>query len=245
MSRSMHRTAVVLLAVLTALAASVGLAGGAAAHVTVSSADAAPGGYGKMTFRVPNESDTARTVALRVSIPEEAALASLRAQPVPGWTATMTTAQLSEPAAVHGQEIDTYVSVVEWRADEGTGIEPGQFQEFSLSGGPFPDVEQVVLPAVQTYSDGSEAAWIEPTVEGQGEPEYPAPVLALSGGTGEQDAAPAEVQEAAAPAADGEAAGDGGSGTATAALVLAVLGLLAGLGGLYLGWSARRRTVAP
>ena len=31
----------------------------AAAHVTVSSQDAAPGGYGKLTFRVPNESDTA------------------------------------------------------------------------------------------------------------------------------------------------------------------------------------------
>jgi periplasmic copper chaperone A len=33
----------------------------ASAHVSVSSPDAAPGGFGKLVFRVPNESDSART----------------------------------------------------------------------------------------------------------------------------------------------------------------------------------------
>ena len=56
----------------------VALGGTASAHVSVSSSDAAPGGFGKMTFRVPNESDTASTVSLRIQIPEEAAMASLR-----------------------------------------------------------------------------------------------------------------------------------------------------------------------
>ena len=55
-------------------------------HVSVSSSDAAPGGYGKITFREPDESDTAGTVSLRIQIPQEAAMASLRVQPVPGWT---------------------------------------------------------------------------------------------------------------------------------------------------------------
>ena len=128
-----------------------------------------------MTFRVPNESDTASTVSLRIQIPEEAAMASLRVQPVPGWTATTTTAELAEPLEAHGQEISTYVSVVEFRAVDGGGIAPGEFQEFALSGGPFPEAESLSFPAVQGYSDGSEAAWIEPTVEGQAEPERPAP----------------------------------------------------------------------
>ena len=115
--RALRRLVVLVLATLTALAASVTVAAVASAHVTVSSADAAPGGFGKLTFRVPNESDTASTVSIRIQIPEEAALASLRAQPVPGWTVTLTTSDLEEPIESHGQEISSYVSVVEFRAD--------------------------------------------------------------------------------------------------------------------------------
>src|SRR5688500_12177641 len=99
--RPVARLVVLVAALLTALAASVVVATGAWAHVTVASQDAAPGGYGKITFRVPNESDTASTVGLRVQIPQEAALASLRTQPMPGWTATLTTADLDEPVDNH------------------------------------------------------------------------------------------------------------------------------------------------
>ena len=86
----------------------------------------------------------------------------------------------SEPLDNHGQEITSYVSVVEFRAEAGGGIGPGEFQEFSLSGGPFPDVDAVAFPTVQTYSDGSETAWIDPVVEGQDEPEHPTPTLSLT-----------------------------------------------------------------
>jgi periplasmic copper chaperone A len=247
MTRTLGRLAVVLAAGLAALLALVGVA---SAHVTVSSTDAAPGGFGKLTFRVPNESDTASTVALRIQIPEEAAMASLRAMPVPGWTISTTSTELDEPLEAHGQAISEYISVVEFRAEEGGGIAPGEFMEFALSGGPFPDAEQVSYPVVQTYSDGSESAWIEPSVDGE-EPEFPAPTLTLTGSTGGHGEE-AEAQEASAngtgdadvaEAASSESA-DGGSGTATTALVLAIIGLLAGLGGLALGWSARRRTVS-
>ncbi|OMQ14093.1 nuclear export factor GLE1, partial [Modestobacter sp. VKM Ac-2676] len=181
-SRSVRRLGVVVPVALATLL-TVGV-GAASAHVTVSSPDAEPGGYGKLTFRVPNESDTASTVGLRIQVPPEAPLASLRAQPVPGWTITFTRSEIDPPVEVHGTEVDEAVSVVEFRAVNGAGIEPGQFQEFALSGGPFPDAEQLTFNAVQTYSDGSEAAWIEPTVTGQPEPERPAPVLTLSEGGG-------------------------------------------------------------
>jgi uncharacterized protein YcnI len=252
--RPLARLGVVVLALLTALAAAVATAGVASAHVTVSSSDAAPGGFGKLTFRVPNESDTASTVALRISIPEEAAMASLRYEAEPGWTVTMTNSDLQTPLESHGEQVTSYVSVVEFRAEDGGGIRPGEFAEFALSGGPLPDVEQVSFPTVQTYSDGTEAAWIEPTVEGQEEPERPAPVLTLAGGStghsaeepaSDGAAEPASSDTATDSASSTEAAsGDEGSSTGTVALVLSVLALLLGIGGVALGWRAGRRTVS-
>jgi uncharacterized protein YcnI len=233
--RPLRRLLVLVLATLTALAASVAVAAVASAHVSVSSTDAAPGGFGKLTFRVPNESDTASTVSLRIQIPEEAALASLRVQPVPGWTVTLTQSDLEQPIDSHGQEISTYVSVVEFRADDGGGIGPGEFQEFALSGGPFPDVAEVAFPTVQGYSDGSEVAWIEPAVDGA-EPEHPAPVLTL---TAEDDAS--APQEPAATSSAGESS-DASPGAP--ALFVAVLALLVGIAGVVLGWRAGRRTVS-
>ena len=101
---------------------------------------------------------------------------------MPGWTATTTKAPLNPPVTDDdGNKITEAVSVVEFDADAGGGIAPGQFQEFALSGGPFPDADSLTFPVVQTYSDGNESAWIEPTVEGQAEPEHPAPVLSLTG----------------------------------------------------------------
>ncbi|UOY03642.1 YcnI family protein [Blastococcus sp. PRF04-17] len=230
--RAPARLTVVVVAVLTAV---VTWAGVASAHVTVSSQDAAPGGYGKLTFRVPNESEAASTVGLRIQIPEEAALASLRTQPVPGWTATLTTAALDEPLENHGQEITSYVSVVEFRAVDGAGIAPGEFQEFALSGGPFPDVASVSFPTVQLYSDGTEAAWIEPTVEGQGEPERPAPVLTLASDSGTGTAATDSDHSHAEAAAENPGA---------LALFVAIVALLTGIAGVVLGWRAGRRTVS-
>jgi uncharacterized protein YcnI len=226
---------VVLLTALSVLAASIGIA---SAHVSVSSPDAAPGGYGKLTFRVPNESDTASTVGLRIQIPEEAAMASLRAQPVPGWTVTLTRSDLKSPIKAGDQEISSYVSLVEYRAADGGGIGPGQFQEFSLSGGPFPDVTSLTLPAVQRYSDGKETAWIEPTVDGQAEPEHPAPVLTL----GADEAA--GTSAAAATTAAVHSHGDTGSAPAGVALFLSILALLTAIAGVVLGLRANRRTVS-
>ena len=240
--RPLARLGVVAVALLTALAAALAGAGVASAHVSVSSADAAAGGFGKLTFRVPNESDTASTVALRISIPEESAMASLRVQPVPGWTVTTTTADLQTPLESHGEQVTSYVSVVEFRAADGGGIRPGEFQEFALSGGPFPDSDQLSFPAVQSYSDGTEAAWIEPTVAGQAEPERPAPVLTL---TAPADAAPgAAATTAATDTAAATSTGHSEAGPGALALFVAILALLTGVAGVVLGWRAGRRTVS-
>ena len=236
--RSVSRSALVAAMAFGLVAAGGGIA---SAHVSVASSDAAPGGFGKMTFRVPNESDTASTVSLRIQIPEEAAMASLRVQPVPGWTTTtLTTATTEEPLQAHGEEITSYISLVEFRAVDGGGIAPGEFQEFALSGGPFPEAESLAFPAVQGYSDGSETAWIEPTVEGQEEPEHPAPVLTLTAAT----AAPTTAAEATTAATDDHEHASVTDEPGALALFVAFLALLTAIGGVVLGVRANRRTVS-
>ncbi|WP_448620834.1 YcnI family protein [Geodermatophilus sp. URMC 65] len=245
--RPLGRLGVVVLALLTALAAALAGAGAASAHVGVSSTDAAAGGFGKLTFRVPNESDTASTVALRIAIPEESAMASLRAQPVPGWTVSTTTSDLATPLESHGEQVTSYVSVVEFRALDG-GIRPGEFQEFALSGGPFPEADQLSFPTVQTYGDGTESAWIEPTVEGRAEPEHPAPVLLLAEvttGTA-ATAAVGTTHDATGTATDtaAESTGHGDTSPGALALFLSIVALFTGVAGVVLGWRAGRRTVS-
>jgi periplasmic copper chaperone A len=230
----LSRLAVVTTTAVTLVLASAGLA---SAHVTVSSPDASSGGYGKVTFRVPNESDTASTVKIRVQLPTKTPLASVSTMPVPGWTATTTKAPLNPPVKDDdGNTITEAISVVEFDAAPGGGIGPGQFQEFSLSGGPFPDAASLTFPVVQSYSDGSESAWIDPTVDGQPEPEHPAPVLSL---TRDAAAAPATSADPTAHVHTTTTAQPAG-----VALFLAILALVVAIGGAVLGWRATRRTVS-
>ena len=233
----LSRLAVVAATAATVVVASAGLA---SAHVSVSSPDAAAGGYGKVTFRVPNESDTASTVKIRIQLPTDHPLVSVSTMPLPGWTATTTKTPLNPPVKDDdGNTVSEAVSVVEFDAAPGGGIGPGQFQEFSLSGGPFPKASSLTFPVVQSYSDGSESAWIEPTVEGQAEPEHPAPVLTLSGG-----AAASPATAVADPAATHVHSSDQLAGSpAGVALFLAILALVVGTAGVVLGLRASRRTV--
>jgi len=229
------------LAVVAATAATVVVtsAGLASAHVTVSSPDAGAGGYGKVTFRVPNESETASTVKIRIQLPTDKPLASVATMPVPGWTATTTKAPLNPPIKDDdGNTVTEAVSVVEFDAAPGGGIGPGQFQEFSLSGGPFPKAASLAFPVVQSYSDGSESAWIEPTVQGQAEPEHPAPVLSLSAAS--KAASPATSTQAATTHDHGSQLAGSPAGVA---LFLAILALVVGIAGVVLGLRASRRTV--
>lgn len=233
--RPLARLALVVVAVLAAVFASAGLA---SAHVSVSSPDATAGGYGKVVFRVPNESDTASTVRIRIQVPADKPLASLSVQPVPGWTVKTTKTALNPPVTGDdGHKVTEAVSVVEFDAAAGGGIGPGQFQEFALSGGPFPKAGSLAFPVVQSYSDGSESAWIEPTVAGQADPEHPAPVLKLTGasavasGTSGADTT-THVHTATTPQPAG------------AALFLAILALVVAIAAAVLGWRATRRTVS-
>lgn len=165
----------------------VGLAAPASAHVSVSSTDAAQGGFGKAVFRVPTESETASTIKLVVTLPTETPFAFVTAQSKPGWTVSVQKAKLASPTKVGDFELTEAVRTITWTSTV-DGIPPSQFDEFAISGGPFPDDESISFAAVQTYDDGTVAKWDE-VQEGDKEPEHPAPTLKL--------AAPADIDSAA------------------------------------------------
>jgi uncharacterized protein YcnI len=235
--RALRRTGAALTALAAVTAAGLVTAPTAAAHVRVVPESTAGGSFSKLTFRVPNESDTAGTVSLVVTLPESAPLAFVSTQPVAGWTAEVTTAKLAKPIEVHGTPIAEAARTVTWTAAKGTQIAPGQFQEFAISAGPLPESGELVFSAVQTYSDGEVVAWNQPTPEGGAEPERPAPAFAVT--PAEDDAhggtSPDAEEPAAAPAADTT---DEDSG---AALWLAAAALLVGAGGVLVGALGWRR----
>lgn len=214
----------------------------ASAHVHVDPDDPAAGGYTQLTFNVPNESPTAKTSKLEVALPTDTPFTSVSVKPVEGWKAEVITSALPKPVTVSGTTVTKAASSVVWTADAAHQIGQNEYQAFSLSVGILPDAgTTVVLPATQTYTDGSVVKWDEKTVEGQAEPEHPAPSFVTTADDTETPAAPASSPAASSPApaasapAAATASGDGGS-------TAGWFGLAAGLIGLAAGVTALART---
>jgi uncharacterized protein YcnI len=212
----------------------------ASAHVRVDPANAVVGGYTTLTFKVPNESETASTNRIEVDLPTDTPFTSVSYQPVPGWSAEVIEGALPEPVTVGEATLTKAPLSVVWTADDGVGIVDGQFQEFPISIGPVPDTDQVLLllPAHQGYTDGSVVDWVDAPLESGEEPEHPAPVLVIDQSA--DDAAGHGAHGGDADAA-GDTAGDGDDGTATAAASADAaqgpdpLSLGLGIGGFGLG----------
>ena len=236
----MTRTPVRLtLAALGATVSGLLVAAPAAAHVTVNPDSAVQGGYARVAFRVPNESDSASTVKVEVFLPAQTPIASVSTMRVPGWTAAVEKGKPAAPVTAHGSPVTEVVTKVTWTAVGDGAVKPGEFAEFPLSMGPLPAADKLVFKALQTYSDGTVARWIEePPAAGGEEPESPAPVLTL-GPKPADGATPAGTGVAVQASAAGQPDESGSSGPA---LGLGIAGLVAGLAGLVLGGLAFLRT---
>jgi uncharacterized protein YcnI len=196
------RLRVAALAATATAALLIAPASAASAHVRVIPDSTTAGGFAQLTFRVPTESDTASTVGVRVELPTDTPLTSVRTKPVPGWTAVVERGTLPTPVDVGGATITEAPIAVVWTAQPGAEVGPGQYQELSISVGPLPGAgTDVVLPAVQTYSDGEVVSWSEAPLPDGSEPELPAPTLTTTAATDDAD----DHHAAAAPAADGDA----------------------------------------
>ncbi|MDT0116729.1 YcnI family protein [Microbacterium sp. PRF11] len=237
MSRNtLLRRALVGLAAGAALAIAVPLA--ASAHVTVNPNTATPGSYATVNFRVPTESETASTVKLEVSLPTDTPLSAVLVQPVPGWTATVEKGALPAPVEVEGNTISEAPLKIVWQADPGVGIGQDQFQIFSAVLGPVPDTGHIVLPAAQSYSDGSVVDWAAtPDEVAADDTLEPAPVLYVndtppsgehSHSHGSATAAPAEEDHSAMAASSTSDSSGVALGLSIAALVVAAAGAVLG-----------------
>jgi uncharacterized protein YcnI len=218
------------------LAAVLGFATVAQAHVTVNPNQADQGGFTRIAFRVPTESDTASTTKLDVFLPTDQPIASVSLMPVPGWTGTTVMTKLAKPITNDdGDQVTQAISQITWTANSSdTAIKPGQFQEFPVSLGPLPKTDSLTFKTLQTYSDGTVVRWIDVAAPGQAEPEHPAPVLKL---------APASVSSAAPAGSTVPEAGSGSDNSSdTAALTVGIIGGILGLLGIVMGGLALVRT---
>ncbi|WP_153536004.1 YcnI family protein [Streptomyces sp. RB17] len=210
----------------TALAAATVLlaAGAASAHVTVHPESYAKGATdGVLTFRVPNEEDTASTTKVQVFLPTDHPVLGVLVHPQDGWTAKVTTTKLKTPVKTDDGTITEAASEITFT---GGKIGAGQYEDFNVAFGQLPDdTGQLVFKTLQSYSDGKVARWIEEPTGGD-EPENPAPVLKLTAGDASAASAPAKTATAtAARAAD--ASDSTARGLGIAGLVVGVLGLAA------------------
>jgi periplasmic copper chaperone A len=161
----------------------VGTALSASAHVGVHPDVTNAGEGAQLTFRVPDESDTASTIKLVITLPQDRPFNDVSTKPMPGWTATVTDAPLPRPVTVGGATITKAPHTVTWTAQPGNKIAPGEYQEFSFATDALPAAGEMLLPAAQYYSDGSLTRWTEPTVPGKAEPEHPVPAFTVTPAT--------------------------------------------------------------
>jgi uncharacterized protein len=203
------------------------------AHVTVVAPGVGPGqSDATITVQVPDESDSASTVGLKLQLPTDHPLAGVLVAPQPGWTAAIKRTTLSSPIKTDDGDITEVVSEIDWTAAAGGGIRPGFFGQFTIIAGKLPDgVSQLTFKAVQQYSDGSTVSWIEQPAPGSStEPEHPAPVLSLT---------------AAAASSSSNAGGTSdpaSKGAATTGIVLGAVGTALGAAALVVVLLRRRGT---
>jgi uncharacterized protein YcnI len=227
----------------------LGLAGPASAHVTLHATNAVQGGSDTIiSVRVPNEEDNATTTQVEVDFPVSAPMLNMLVQPTPGWTFQVTDTTLPKPITTDDGSFSQVVTKVVW---SGGNIPVGGYQDFNLDVSTLPSVPSVEVKAVQTYSNGDIVRWIDaPAAAGQPMPDHPAPTLALAPAAGDNaaPAATAAPPAAAAPAPtvslNGVAKTSDVNGTRTLsviALVVGIVGLLAGAGGAVI---FRRRKTA-
>ncbi len=239
-----RRTRLSLLAVATIAASAA--AAPAFAHVTINPKTAQKGTFTELVFRAPNEQDKADTTKVQVYFPTDHPLAFVSVQPVPGWQVKVDKTKLAKPIKSDDGEVTEAVSAITWTGD----LKPGEYQNFPVSVGPLPDdADQLVLKALQTYSNGDVVRWIE-LPSGGAEPSHPAPVLTLTSAAGSNAKTSPAPTPVASPAASPAAivtqpvvatSGTDEAGSDGLARGLGLAGLVLGLVALGVAFARGRR----
>jgi len=204
---------------------------GASAHVSLDENTAEAGSYALLTFKVPNESATATTTSVTVTLPTDTPFVSAAVVPVAGWDAEIITSTLPEPVEIGQTTVTEAPTSIVWTAT-GEGLGDGELGLFPFSVGPVPDVGSIELPVDQGYSDATVVSWAGDEV----------PILYVND-------EPAGDHHGGSEEAESEEHGEEAA-EATGPDTTAVAGLVTGSAGLLLGATAlalvliRRRPAA-
>src|SRR6185295_16660773 len=87
---------------------------------------------GVLSFRVPNEEDTASTTKVQVFLPTDHPVLGVLVRPQDGWTAKVTTTKLKTPVKTDDGTITEAVSEITWT---GAKIQAGQYEDFNVAFG--------------------------------------------------------------------------------------------------------------
>lgn len=221
---------------------------GADAHISLHPNTIPAGAFATLDVRVPGEQEGAHVTKVDVLFPP--GFTGVDYENVPGWNTRIIETKLATPVKEDGETIDTEVSQIVWSwAGPLDKVNNGQFIDFPLSLAIPEDAAGKALEfrTVQSYSNGQVVHWIDPSLSA----EHPAPRINVTSKGGLiEDIAGAEAGPTAGqgvsntqPATTTRSAGGASRGLAVTALVLGVLGLLAGLGAL--GVATRSRLRAP
>lgn len=206
----------------------------ASAHVGVIPDTTAAGAYANLTFAVPHGCDGSSTTEVRITIPEDVI------------TVTPTVNPNWDVVEVPSETDPDYAAAVVYTAK--TPLVDGLRDTFTLSV-PLPDGEPgdvLAFPVLQTCEVGS-TAWDQETIEGEEEPEHPAPIVTLTEASADAHGHGAATEDDDTAAAEGDSASaaapsnsDPAAGTA---IGIGVAGLVTGLAGIVLAlWALRRRS---
>lgn len=220
-------------------------------HISLHPNTIPAGAFATLDVRVPGEQAGAYVKRIDVLFPP--GFTGVDYENVAGWKTKVIEAKLASPIEEDGETINTEVSQIIWTWEGPLGkVENGQFINLPLSLAIPADASGQALEfrTVQTYSNGQVVHWIDPSLMA----EHPSPRInvTVKGGVIEdlagEEAGPAAGQGSSSPSTIASVASkpastsgsSGGKGLAIAALILAALALLTGVGALYRG-SARSR----
>jgi periplasmic copper chaperone A len=160
------------------------MAAPAFAHITLEVPQAAVGGGYKAVLRVPHGCKGSATTAIKLKVPE--GFLSAKPQPKAGWTLDIKTGDYAKAYTLYGSPVTSGAVEIDW---SGGNLPDSEYDEFVVNGTLAGDLKagaKLFFPVVQICASG-EDDWIAIPVDGQPEPETPAPGLTLLPAAGGAD----------------------------------------------------------
>ncbi|SMH29920.1 Uncharacterized protein YcnI [Rathayibacter oskolensis] len=206
------------------------------AHVTAAASSTAAGSYTVVTFSLAHGCDGSPTTGLTITMPES--VNSVSPTVNPNWDVVKNEVEIADPVTdSHGNTATERVSDVVYTAK--TPLADGYRDTVSLQLQIPEDAagQTLEFPVLQTCEVGS-TAWDQPTVEGEEEPELPAPAIVVTAGEAGADHHGGEDDDASATTASATTAVESPD---VVARVLGVGGLVVGAVGVAVALASRRR----